>query len=128
MKRIDMKSNFILIFCVFFAAPVVAISLSVVSEFNAYAQIYDAFGAIIAADFVYADKILQANSGIVQLDRLRFIGQDKKIYEYRFDTMSLSEKVIFQFHKDNTCSIGRTEQNGMVTPLSSHFQAAILYE
>jgi len=118
----------IFIFCLSFAIPVSAISLSLVCEYNSYVQIYDSFGSIIAADFVRPDKMLQINTGVAQLDRVRWIGQDKKIYEYYFDQFPIAEKIVFQVDKNNSCSLGKIESNGMTTLLFFNLKTTVLYQ
>ena len=104
----------------------VAVFLSVHSDFNSYVQVYDAMGSIIAADFVFPGKTVEANTGIIGLDRVRWLGSNKKVYEYRFDSAQVTQKNIVQIWKDNANMI---DVNGVTVSLGE-FQSRLqlLYE
>lgn len=110
-----MKNLIIFIFCLSFAIPLSAISLSLASDVNTYMQVYDSFGAIIFADFVIPnDTPRKVETGAIQIDRVRWIGIDKKIYEYRFDNTPVTDRIVFQISKNNVCTVGKIGQTGMI--------------
>jgi len=112
----------------FFTLNTVAVFLSIGSSFNSYVQVYDSLGSIIVADFVIPSATLQANTGIIGLDRIRWLGSGKQVYEYHFDQAQITNSNVFQIWKDSF-SVGKVDSNGAIMPLGE-FQSSryLLYE
>lgn len=103
--------------CLFLGINTFAVIFSVASDFNTYIQVYDSMGGIVAADFIVEDKVIQANT-IFKLDRVRWLGSDRSIYEYRFDDSMNTQNCAIRFHKNGTFSVGKLESGGTVTFVS----------
>lgn len=120
MKRI--------VYCVglLFTIQTFAVFLSVSSDFNSYVQVYDSMGSIIAADFVFPGKTIEANTGVLGLDRARWLGSNKKVYEYHFGSLKLGQNNTLKIQKDNTNMVDVNGSAAYLGEFQSRLQ--LLYE